>query len=275
MKTIPRLAHRGTARAKALAWGAVSFIAACTSSKPGVPRAEEAVVSGECESVPVTAGACLHDGSGEALQYVSIRGTATLASRTDTDCPSGNSIGELSDRSMSFQRTRSTLTIDEGERTITVTLALPQEAPLIATGDVVSLHYEMKQGAWEPNDGSITLRDERGELLFWIAQSRTGFDSLGTPVELDARDGAEQCSKTDACGSWRRSSVIVESSTDRAELASGTADVGEYMALFGSNATSDHDNGPRECLVADGWWGHLVVVGAMRGERGALDAGAP
>ena len=112
-----------------------------------------------------------------------------------------------------------------------LTLRAPGRLPILTAGQNVSVRYE----AWsapQPEAGVLAVRDEDGNVLYWLAESSSGAEGLQLPGDLSITSTEPTCLRDGQCGSYGRATIEVYSSGEARTLEPGlSADIGPYTVL--------------------------------------------
>jgi hypothetical protein len=157
-------------------------------------------------------------------------------------------------------------------RGITIGFALPMDLPLFSIGDV--LHVKFQRDAFAgfenlPPKGSVVIRSEDGELLYWAAESYYGLRDLEVPPEIDISSGSS-CSHEGGraeCDVVTRAGLLIDTGRGAVDVPySEKRDVGSFAVLHGNN--EKHANtGSDRCLNEH----HHISVVAIRGSLESLN----
>lgn len=139
----------------------------------------------------------------------------------------------------------------------TVTVGLgPWTDPRVQVGDFVNVSW----GGTNVSGGytsiaALTVRDQGGQLLFWVGQNA----QQTTPPEVTYALGAQLCETVETCGSWERRTLEVTIGAGTATIApETTAQLGGFEVRVGAvEVETDSFN----CLD---WWVSNVSLGVFR-----------
>ena len=157
-------------------------------------------------------------------------------------------------------------------RSLSLGFTLPWKQPLFAVGDVLHVQYQRGVEPWLEGfapDGSVTIRDAQGALLYWTAETYNGFDGLQPPSELTITNGPSACMMNGGyCGETTRTSLQVDTGNGAVEVPfAQIRDVGDFVVLHADNVLHTSPTG-EACAEMH----HRISVVVIRGTRAALDA---
>lgn len=157
------------------------------------------------------------------------------------------------------------LTISDGATTMKVDMYLPWRQPIVKVGDTVTVSYHASFHFESAPYGWVMLRDEAGELLFWITMTHEDLLEV-RPPEVVLYNGDATCvAKQTSCSAVTEGPVVAAdaftTNSERISIDQGAmADVGELVVINGESTRG----------AACGWAEARAVVAVVRGSRASL-----